>query len=646
VGDASTLLATTAFVGTAVGTGGYGIPNRQAQAGAVSTNVSTGEQVIGTATAALTGRHSASVVRAWGAVAITKGSGTTSITWTVRLRRGTSTSGTLIATATATSALASDSFTISLEGFDALGATAGQYVVTVQGSAANGVVTHYQTTALEVGGAPGPAGPAGPAGTGGGGWTSVLDYGALGNNSHIDGPNIKAALEAADDVYCPPGVYLFDIGQLLQIRGKRLFGAPGKTIFRHIGTATDQAANAFFYLGNMHPYWFDNRNVASEKFKRFAVTGAVAKGARVLTLSATPSGADATDMGPGKMVWVRHATEYPRTGWAQPDYCQLMRVENLAGATLTLESPVNEPISSALVSPVGTDRADGYLSSVLAKSVVAGTCEDCVFEDIIFEGGSETFSRGGAYRCTLRNIEHRKGLWGPLFNAFVQCKISGYKCQFSTWAMEVKMATSETIFEGLHFTYRPITGVTLGGGWSSDNNTGTVVYPIDIGERSNRLTFRDLRLNIGPEWTGVQRTMDVSDAWNITFEDPKFDVSGGGDAPLLGIRGNADTTGPGSLYPTRNVLYAHGEWNVGISKNQNAALYGTSPALVLTGIRFIGNRWTGAGNNSAQHMLAASYCTDWTVIGDRCSTGMYMYAQRASACLPPKAAGNLIGFTY
>lgn len=175
VGDVSTLLATTAFVSATVGTGGYGVPNRQAQAGAVSTGVTTGEQVVGTATAALTGRHSASVVRVWAAVAITKGTGTTAITWTVRLRRGTTTSGTLVATATATSSLAGDSFTVPVEGFDALGAVAGQYVVTVQGSAGNGTVTYYQTTALEVGGAPGPAGATGATGPAGASGATTLD---------------------------------------------------------------------------------------------------------------------------------------------------------------------------------------------------------------------------------------------------------------------------------------------------------------------------------------------------------------------------------------------------------------------------------------------------------------------------------------
>jgi hypothetical protein len=229
----------------------------------------------------------------------------------------------------------------------------------------------------------------------------------------------------------------------------------------------------------------------------------------------------------------------------------------------------------------------------------------------------------------------------------VESKVENFKCEFSNWAMEIKQACSESLFEGLHFTYKPIAGVTVGGGWSSDNNTGTVVYPIDIGERSNRLTFRDLRLNIGPEWTGVQRTMDIADAWEIAFESPRFDISGGGAAPLLGIRGNADTTGPGSLYPTKDIVYAHGEWQIGgTSKPQSVVLYGTSPTLPLTGVRFIGNRWGGVANNSAQHMTAMSYCTDWTVMGDRSSLGVYMYAMRASACYPPKVAGNMIGPLY
>jgi hypothetical protein len=97
------------------------------------------------------------------------------VTWTVRLRRGTTTSGTLVATATATGSVASDNTTVSLEGFDALGAIAGQYVITVQGSAGNGTITHYQCTALEVGGAPGPAGVAGPAGPAGADGATTLD---------------------------------------------------------------------------------------------------------------------------------------------------------------------------------------------------------------------------------------------------------------------------------------------------------------------------------------------------------------------------------------------------------------------------------------------------------------------------------------
>lgn len=142
------------------GVGGGGPPNYKSQGGNVSLAVALTEAVIGSANPAITGSGTSAVIRVTAYVSIQKGTGTTAITWTARIRRGTTTGGTLIATATITSAVASAGNPVVVQGFDALGATAGQYVVTIQGSAANGTVLFYAINAFELGGGGGVGGGA------------------------------------------------------------------------------------------------------------------------------------------------------------------------------------------------------------------------------------------------------------------------------------------------------------------------------------------------------------------------------------------------------------------------------------------------------------------------------------------------------
>lgn len=450
-------------------------------------------------------------------------------------------------------------------------------------------------------------------------YATPYDYASVTGDYAGDwGPAIKKMIAENDHSFIPPGTWGFYQGQVLQVKGKRVFGVRGKSKLVRVGSvdySTYFDRGAFFIFGNCHPNGFLSLRTAANRFARYAITGSVAAGDRAVTLT---SGTDAAALSVGQTVWIRDATviatyapegEFYRTsagaatttgdgttGYGQPDFAQLNRIQGIASTVVTFERPIHSALSTAIISPIG--GIDGYMTTALGVTVNYGLCEDTEFEGLSFYGGSEAFSRMGAYRCTLRNIEHWGAVHGPELNAFVEGKIEGWRGTYSLRGMEVKMACSQTVVRDVDLSYRPVTGY---------ENTTSPVVPFEIGERSFKMTIDNLRISTSAEWAATQRTFDFKDCWECKLVNSSFDLAGGLAGQPIGFAAHSDS---GSVQSTRAITVAGNSINM---RNARASLVrstGTSVSAVEN-VAFTGNTWRGS-NPTGQLFWLEQYSKGFT----------------------------------
>lgn len=218
---------------------------------------------------------------------------------------------------------------------------------------------------------------------------------------------IQAALDAALNVYFPPGIYF--VRRSLKTRNyHHVHGAGRGASWLFCDQSTAQTGwKAGFWVGNYHPYGFDADNPSGNRFPSYAAN-AVALGDNVVT---TTAASDAGSFGPDDAIVVATTGQDNQTAAAYPYFFQLTLVRSADASTgaIALLDPIRAAIGSAIVYKVTNPDPANTLNGGMPWHIV----RDVQIRDMTIEALDLFALRTGAYNFRPRRLEGYRTRSGP-----------------------------------------------------------------------------------------------------------------------------------------------------------------------------------------------------------------------------------------
>ena len=429
---------------------------------------------------------------------------------------------------------------------------------------------------------------------------SVKDFGARGDGVQDDTAALQRAIDSSSGILnIPAGRY--KITKPLLMRSLvRLHGEAGRSVLVHDGNASE---NAHIILGDAHPYAFDARNPADQLFTNIPVaTSNWRKGSTTISMR---SAAEANRFQRGEVACVRSNMVFNNgsagSGWAQPDFVQFVHISKVEGSQLFFDDSALNDIRNPQMCKI--EGKDPYISALMGRTVSWYPIKFAEISGIKFEGGQLALDRGLCYGCSVSNISFQNVRSPLLLNAIVKSTFSNLSGTYSGQPLEIKMASTQSVFKDMNFTYTPPV-----------NSPPSGFHVIDVGERSVDISILNLNLTAGSGWTTGGRVIGIGDAQGVTVKNSRFNISGGGVHQVFEMRGNY-TSLAGSEFETKDYTFANNEISLGIAKDQLAILQGNSKHWIQN-VRFYDNKWSGTKTTGGDAYYASNYVRDWSINSD------------------------------
>ena len=301
---------------------------------------------------------------------------------------------------------------------------------------------------------------------------SVRDVGARGDGVHDDTEAIQAAIDEAEAVYLPAGVYR--ITRAIRLRSNRhVFGAGAATLVRNDQTADKPDERSAFLLGDHHPAAFRRDIRPDWRYPTFALKPVRETDSTVTLITQKDVGA----LQDNEFVWLRSAEEVNFGEWVNPHYLQLTKVDGIdkQHGTIELADPAEFTIQQAYLSPI---RAiDPYLDCPFFA------VENVTIENMFLDAYTWGGLRYCAYRCLIRDLEIKNACHILVGNCLTQCLVENIKGTFVQRFIEIKNGTSWSHFRNIRGRYLNPSGLEVSRPW-------------ETGERAFGLTFEDCHLTL------------------------------------------------------------------------------------------------------------------------------------------------------
>lgn len=471
---------------------------------------------------------------------------------------------------------------------------------------------------------------------------SVKDFGVKGDGETDDTVAFQRAIDSTKGILqVPEGRY--NITKPLFMKSSvRLHGIPGKSVI--VQTGTDEESPFAMVLGDSFPLVFDSRKPERERFKNFeTVESSWEKGSTSISLKSSD---DVKKLSRGEIVCVRSTKTFDNdNGYTQPDFVQFNRIASIEGNKLILADKAINTIGNSQGGPPQVCKIAGvnsWLSYIMGRETPWYVVKWAEIYGIDFEGGRGGLGAGFCYGCLIHDVNF-KGVDAPMvLNTVTKSIFTNIKGDYSFEAVEVAMASTQSIYSNLDFTYRPLS--------CSYNaqpdplkcpppepstrrpvHCSAVTYPdprdcplvgspaIAVGERSVDIIFDKVKLTVGDNATLPARLIGIGDAQDISFINSDLSIDGGGNQQIFEFRGNYNSAGTPdpskSDFATENYVIANNKIDLGVEKGELAIIVGNEKNWIQD-LRFYNNQWTGTRTTDGTAYWAGNYVRDWSVVND------------------------------
>lgn len=379
-----------------------------------------------------------------------------------------------------------------------------------------------------------------------------------------------------------------------------LEAVPG-VIFKNVAdSGADPLLRSHIVFGDAHPYAFDARNPAGKIWTNVAVGGDLVAGQQSIKF---PAAANVSLLREGQWICLRTTAEYLGATYSNPDLVQFVKIHKVSGRDVILDDPVEYDMVNALAAVVL--GIDPYLTTQLGDTHLWAPITNASINGITFKDGNLVFNRGFAVDCQINDCNSDGVASFLAMNALIRTTIKGGNVDWATRAIEIKMGSRDTSVENIVFSYNPVVAAS------------SSTHPWSVGERSRRITFDNLNINIPASWNVNIRPFQISDTSHFTLRNSDITLNGGGaGAEMIGLTmGNLADVDP--EFQCTDIFIADNTFVLGIENARLARLLGAADKTI-TNVHFSGNHWSGTPTTAPNRYAywAEAYVLDWDVTGD------------------------------
>lgn len=471
---------------------------------------------------------------------------------------------------------------------------------------------------------------------------NVKSYGVKGDGVKDDTQAFQRAIDSTKGILTVPAGRYKITKPLFMKSYVRLHGVPGKSVIVQGGS--DSESPFAMVLGDSFPHNYDSRRPEREQFKTFETAeSSWVKGSSTISLK-TPG--DAKKLNKGEIICIRTTKTFDNDhGFTQPDFVQFNRIKKIEGNRLTLADKALNSIGDSQGGPPKICKIAGinpWLSYVIGRHTPWYVAKWAELSGITFEEGRGGLGAGFCYGCLVKDVEFR-GVDQPIvLNNVVKSTFTRIKGDYSTEAIEVAMASTQTVYRDIDFTYRPLSCSYRSqpdplkcrppeASTKRPVHCSEAAYPdptkcplvgspaIAVGERSVDITFDKINLRVGRNARLPARLIGIGDAQRISFTNSNLSIDGGGNQQIFEFRGNFNSAGPSdpskSDFETKDYVIANNKINLGVQKDELAIIVGNEKNWIKN-LQFRNNKWTGARTTNGTAYWAGNYVKDWAVINE------------------------------
>lgn len=373
---------------------------------------------------------------------------------------------------------------------------------------------------------------------------------------------IQAAVNAASEVYVPPGIYF--VTTWIKLKSNlRIYGAGAASVLYNDKSNATADLQACLLAGLGHPS---------------AVSGGIWPGYALSALAAQDksitftTSSDAGNFVDGEIALVGDSGNV--SGVLNSG--QFVKIKSRSGAVMQINDAIVRAVASPKIYKItGTDSSTstGYYA-----------IENLIVEKLAFKGRAGIATKACFYNCLFRDL-HFLDVHSAIgfINAGTRSKVETIRGEFSGRMLEVAQNSHNMIIRDIELQFKAIQGLQVG---------ETQVQPINLGEQSTKIVLDRVNCKVDSNFTVANQLAQIK-VYDLSVTDCDWYHGGTQNQECLSIPSSTATG-----YPYDLIQFVNCQFGVNSAKAR-IGIVGTSSTDAPKRIELRGGQLYGAPSSEA-----------------------------------------------